>query len=454
MIKLNFKKYLYFILNYKLLLILLFFVNCSSDYKYDKSKAISAINLNDELNVDNGLKDINITLSHKKNNQIWLGSLSHLNQQIDNFDKKIDILKKNKINLKNNWLNNIFYVGDYSKSFIYAPIITNNKIFTMDNSAEMTAYDLNSKKQIWKNQIFEKSWLKNYKVAHIGACNNILFAVAGINQIKAIHQDDGKILWTKELSVVFNSAPICDGDLVYIISNDNKTFALDAKTGVISWIHYASPKSLAILGNPQVALYKNYAILSYSSGEICAVNKKNGEEIWQNNLNLSKNFNSNSYLNDIDATPVIRNDIVYAIGNGGLMKAMSLKNGNDIWTKSIASVVDFWVAGDFIFVINNDNKLMAIYKKTGTIKWIKPLPAYRNPNNLATKYNYISIIMIDDKLMINRDDGELFFVSPFDGEIIAKYDLNYKILHAPAVINNKIYFYGMNRFKIKLIELE
>jgi DNA-directed RNA polymerase specialized sigma24 family protein len=63
---------------------------------------------------------------------------------------------------------------------------------------------------------FEKLWLKNYKVAHLGACDNKLFAVAGVNQIKALSQDNCEILWQKDLSVIFNSTPICDGESFYI----------------------------------------------------------------------------------------------------------------------------------------------------------------------------------------------------------------------------------------------
>ena len=175
---------------------------------------------------------------------------------------------------------------------------------------------------------------------------------------------------------------------------------------------------------------------------------------WSQDLNLNQIFNSDFFLNDIDATPLIKDAVVYAIGNGGLMKAISLKTGEDIWKKSIASVVDFWLARDFLFVINSENKLLAIYKKTGGIKWMVQLPAFKNPKKIATKFNYIGIIMAGDKLIASREDGELFIISPFDGKIEKTFSLNKKVLHVPIIIENKMYFYGMNRYKTKLIELE
>ena len=218
----------------------------------------------------------------------------------------------------------------------------------------------------------------------------------------------------------------------------NKTFALNAKSGEIKWIHYGISKALAIFGSAQPLVYNDVLIASYSSGEIYAINKKTGESLWTQDLNSNKAYNSDFFLNDIDATPLVKNDVVYAIGNGGLMKAISLKTGEDIWKKSIASVVDFWLAGDFLYVINSDNKLLAVYKKTGGIKWMVQLPDFRNPKKLATKFNYIGVIMAGDKLLASREDGELFIISPFDGKIEKTFSLNKKVLHVPIIIENNL----------------
>jgi len=450
-----FDKKLLFILS------LLILANCSSEKKYDKTKAVPAVDYVSDIKIDESLKNISIQLPKAQINQNWLGSSSKTNQQIENISKDFSYQesggyfnKRNEINLRRTWYKNIFYYEDFAKSFVYSPIILNQKIFNIDSSGDVSAFDLKSKKLLWHKRIFEKLWLKNYKVAHLGACDDKLFAVAGVNQVKAINQNDGELLWQKDLSVIFNSTPICDGEAVYISSSDNKTFALNAKSGEIKWIHYGISKALAIFGSAQPLVYNDFLIASYSSGEIYAINKKTGESLWTQDLNSNKAYNSDFFLNDIDATPLVKNDVVYAIGNGGLMKAISLKTGEDIWKKSIASVVDFWLAGDFLYVINSDNKLLAVSKKTGGIKWIVQLPDFKNPKKIATKFNYIGIIMAGDKLIASREDGELFIISPFDGKIENTFSLNKKVLHVPIIIENKMYFYGMNRYKTKLIELE
>ncbi|NBX52967.1 MAG: hypothetical protein EBT63_04895 [Proteobacteria bacterium] len=448
------------IFNYLSFLLLVFIFSCSSDKKYDKSKAIAVLNQTNQLVIDNNLDKIPISIPASRNNHSWLGSSSLVNQNIENITKNFNsketswYIKNSDINIKRTWYKNIFYIEDFAKSFVYSPIIINDKIFVLDSSGELTAFLLSTKKTIWHKRIFNKLWLKNYKVAHLGACDNKLFAVVGVNQIKAINQDDGKILWEKDLSVIFNSTPICDGESVFITSSDNKTYALNALDGEIKWIHYGIPKSLAIFGNAQVVISEDLAIASYSSGEIYAINKKSGKELWSSELNSNQNYNSNFFLSDVDATPLVKDGVVYAIGNGGLMKAIMAKNGDEKWNLPITSVVDFWLAGDFLYVINNDNQLFAVYKKTGTIKWQVQLEKFRNPKKISSKHNYIAVVMAGNKLLVARQDGEMLIISPFDGKVEKNYSLNKRILHAPIVIDNKIYFYGMSRFKTKLIELE
>ena len=156
---------------YKKLLIIflfLFSTNCSSEKKYDKTKALPALEYLGEEAIDESLKDTSIKLPKSQINQIWLGSASKTNQQIENISKDFSYQqsgwffnKKNEINLRRTWYKNIFYYEDFAKSFVYSPIILNQKIFNIDSSGDVSAFDLKSKKLLWHKRVFEKLWLKN-----------------------------------------------------------------------------------------------------------------------------------------------------------------------------------------------------------------------------------------------------------------------------------------------------
>ncbi len=435
---------------------------CKKDAEYDKAKAISAFVAVDKIKLDPALKNIEITIPAQQKNLSWVGLLSLQNQQIENFAKnfasKKSLFSAQKIVLKKSSPIWTFYSGNYQDRFVFSPIIKDDKIFILDTGGTLRSYSTKSDKKIWQSRIFPRQFLKNYQTpkigyADLGNAKGKIFAIAGINKIVAVDEVDGKILWSKEISSIPISTPISDGELVYVSTNDNKLYAFSVQSGELQWVQAGILRPTAIFGAADLVIYKDLIIAGYSSGEIYAVKKKTGEAVWSNSLNLSKATDSDFYLNDIDATPVVKNDVVYAVGNGGVMMAIKVKDGDYLWKKEIAGITDFWLAGDFLFLINNDNKLLAIHKKSGGIKWISQLPNLKKLKKPQSKIIYSGLIMAGDKLVISSLDGDLLIVEPKSGEIEKTFSLGKKISHAPVVVNDKIYLYSLSKYFANLIEI-
>lgn len=444
---------------FPLLLLSIFVFACDKDQEYDKTKAISAFAAIDPIKLDPALEKDEIKLPAQQQNDLWNASGSSQNQRIENFSKNFNLKNKNffsstkEISIKKSSQFWSFYLGNSTDHFVFSPIIKDDKVFFLDTAGELFAYDLKAEKKIWRSQILQKKFLKNYRAPKIGYFGGKIFAVAGVNKIAAASEVDGKILWSKDIASIPVSAPVSDGEMVYVSTNDNKLYAFGINDGELQWVQSGIARSTAIFGAADPIIYKDLIITSYSSGEIYAVKKKTGEAIWSQDLNVSKATNSDFYLNDIDATPVVKDDVLYSIGNGGLMMAIKVKDGNYLWKKEIAGITDFWLAKDFLFVINNDNKLLAVSKKTGGIKWISQLPNLRKENKPQTKNIYNGVIMAGDKLLLSSSSGEVSIVSPFDGKIEKTYEIDKKLSHAPIIVNDKFYFYVMGKFTLGLIEI-
>jgi len=433
---------------------------CDKEKEYDKSKAISAFIAVDPIKLDPALEKVEIKIPAAQKNNFWSGSAAAQNQRIENFAKDFSEIekgwfsKKREISLDKSSFAWLFYAGNIRDHFVFSPVIKDGKVFILDTSGALLAKDLASDKKIWSKRIFARKILKNYKAPRLGSCQNKLIATAGVNKVAAVNEADGEIIWSKEISSITISNPVCDEKFVYIASNDNKLYAFDLESGELNWVQSGINRSTTIFGAADPVLWKDFVIVSYSSGEIYGVKKSNGQAMWSQDLNFSKAVNSDFYLNDIDATPFVKDGMVYAIGNGGLMMAIEVKNGNFLWRKRIAGIVDFWGAGDFLFVINNDDKLLAISKKTGGIKWISQLPDFKEAKKPETKFIYSGVVMAGGKLVISRSDGELLIASPFDGKIEKTISLKKKITHAPVVIDDKIYLHSIGKWVIDLIELQ
>jgi len=62
--------------------------------------------------------------------------------------------------------------------------------------------------------------------------------------------------------------------------------------------------------------------------------------------------------------------------------------------------------------------------------------------------------MADNKLIINSQNGVMFFISPFNGDILGKINLNIDNFHSPIIIKNKIYLMGKNWYSQYILSFE
>ncbi len=430
--------------NFLVFLIIFSLFSCSKDEAYDKEKAVSAFYQIDPLAVNQENQEV--IIEPQKSVRQWnYGENFHQNGRVGNFKKEFSY-KKNKISLKK--LNSIYLDFDLmSKSdHVFLPVIDGQKIFFLGDSGVIIAYDQKTAKKVWKKRIFDHNFLESYKNPKIFGFGDKIFAISGTNEVTAINKGNGSILWKNKLPSLLISKPISDGELIYIASDKNELYAINVDDGKVVWTHSGILKNTAIFGAADPLVYSDKVFASYSSGEIYALNKSNGQEIWSFDLNLSKAIDSDFYLNDIDATPIVNNGVIYVAGNGGLMMAIDIINGDVIWKKQIATIIDFHLAGNFLYIINNDNKLIALNKKTGDIKWLKQLEAYENPKKPQTKIIYNGLVMAGDKLLVSNSLGKMLIYSPINGYLEKEIKVGKKNFHNMIIIDDKIFIHKSGFF--------
>ena len=75
---------------------------------------------------------------------------------------------------------------------------------------------------------------------------------------------------------------------------------MDLENGDLIWSHSGNLEEVSIIGGSKPVIYNNILIVSYSSGEIYALNASDGTLLWFDNI-TSGNFFNKSSLNDIQS---------------------------------------------------------------------------------------------------------------------------------------------------------
>ena len=121
------------------------------------------------------------------------------------------------------------------------------------------------------------------------------------------------------------------------------------------------------------------------------------------------------------------------------MVAMELITGQRMWELNLAGIATPWVSGDWVFVVTDDAKLMAIARTAGKIRWITQLPAFHKAKSKSGAISYTGPILAGGRLIVASSEGALMFVDPDHGAVQGQTNLKAGVSLSPVVANNMLY---------------
>jgi outer membrane protein assembly factor BamB len=262
---------------------------------------------------------------------------------------------------------------------------------------------------------------------------------SGQKDIVAINIENGKEVWRHTLDNVIRAAPIIQHDKLFVSTIDNKLYFLDLADGNTLWIHEGASENIGVFGAASIAADGNMIIVPHSSGQLHALNIYNGEEIWSVNLSYQKSNITGFAISDIDVTPVIRDNKIYISNNIGSLFAINLENGAPLWKREVRGIKSIWVAGEYLYVINEHKQIIAINRENGYIKWIEKIMPEDAKAKSGDKTKFVGPLMAQDQLIAAGNNGKLYFISPLDGKNIKTINIPSNISLMPVIADGNIY---------------
>ncbi|HTZ38140.1 MAG TPA: PQQ-binding-like beta-propeller repeat protein [Stellaceae bacterium] len=333
-------------------------------------------------------------------------------------------------------------IGDGSSRYtrvMSQPIIAAQRVFAMDGGVTVSALDTASGKRFWRVDL--KPEEQNGNAFGGGPCywNNRLYVATGYAELVMLDPNDGNIVWRKPVSAPVHAAPTVVDNRIFVVTVDNELIALSAADGQRQWSHNGIPEAASLLGDASPAVEGEIVVVAYSSGELFALEVQNGRSLWSENLASGRNVDAVSAMADIHGRPVIDRGRVFAVSHSGRMMAIDLRTGNHVWEQDLASSHQPWCAGDFIFVLANDNEVVCLTRDEGKIRWAVPLPNFENPEKKKDPILWAGPVLGGDELIVLSSSGEAMFLSPMTGETLWQTALSDKGYLGPVIADNTLY---------------
>ena len=321
-----------------------------------------------------------------------------------------------------------------------SPVVSGGKLFAVDTDGQVVAFDASTGARLWRsNMEIKKDGRPSAFGGGASGDGEMVYATNGVGDVSAMKAATGEIIWQKRPAGPLRGAPTLSNGNVYVMTQDNQIYALRAADGNTEWNESGPVGVSGIFGVGAPAAAQGTVIAGYSTGELAAYRYENGRSLWNDSLSRTAMSTSVSTLTDIDANPVIDRGRVYALGQGGRMAAYELVTGQRIWEINIAGISTPVVAGEWVFVMTSDAKMLCVQRASGKVRWISQLQRYTKEKKKTGAITWRGPVLAGNRLIVASSEGEVWSIGTDEGALAPVFTAKGSISVSPIVANNMLY---------------
>ncbi|CUX97463.1 outer membrane protein assembly factor BamB [Candidatus Hoaglandella endobia] len=335
-------------------------------------------------------------------------------------------------------------VGSGSGDF-YAnlhPAWQNDYVFAADRFGVVKALDADSGKERWSTDLsIRTSLFSRKKPAQLSggvtAVDDKIYIGSELAKVYALKVQDGSLVWESTVIGEALSTPVVSNGLVLIHTSNGMLQALNEADGAVKWtVNLEEMPPLTLRGESAPTISFGAAIVGGDSGQVSAVMINQGQLIWQQSIYQPIGVTDIDRIHDVQTTPVVVNGIVYALAYNGNFAALDLRSGQLMWSKKIGSVTNLVVDDNRIYLVDQNDRVIALKLQGGVTLWRQNELLHRN---LTSPVLYNSYIVTGDS------EGYLHWINTDDGSLIAQQKVDSSgLLAKPIVVDNKIIVQAKN----------
>lgn len=261
-----------------------------------------------------------------------------------------------------------------------------------------------------------------------------------------------ELIWKYKVGDSDISAPIVDRGTLFVGSDDNNLYALDAVTGKLKWQYPA-------LGKVYTPAAKDGLVFAASFDNNLYALDSNGNLRWKTSTGSSMAsppvvyndilyggfdkyiyaiyvINGSikwTYATDgwIESTPAISQGTVYAGSNDKKIYALDAGNKNLRWSYATGGSISSSpsIVNGIVYFGSRDNNIYAIDSIDGTMKW----------SEKTSDWVKSSPAVFGNKVFVGSNDNSIYALDADNGDIVWKYPSNGRVESPPVIVKGAVY---------------
>ncbi|MFS2222065.1 outer membrane protein assembly factor BamB [Pantoea sp. B65] len=330
-------------------------------------------------------------------------------------------------------------IGDFYSNL--HPAWQDGTVFAADRHGVVKALDAADGKEKWKVDLAEKTgFFSSNRPALLSggvtAGGEHIYIGSERAQVYALNSSDGSVAWQTKVAGEALSRPVISDGLVLIHTSNGMLQGLDQASGAVKWSVNLDMPALSLRGESAPTTAFGAAIVGGDNGRVSAVMMNQGQLIWQQRISQPSGATEIDRLSDVDTTPIVVNGVVYALAYNGNLTALDLRSGQIMWKREIGSVNDMIVDAGRIYLVDQDDRVIALSADGGVSIWRQSDLLHRN---LTSPVLYNGYIVVGDS------EGYLHWLNTDDGRFVAQQKVDSSGLQTePVVASDKLLIQAKN----------
>lgn len=309
-------------------------------------------------------------------------------------------------------------VGASAKRALHlAPALEDGTVYMADPRGRVSAYAADTGQRLWRVD------LDAPVSGATGVGEGLVLVGSRRGEVIAVDRESGRRAWTTQVSSEVLAAPAAAARIVVTQTVDGKVFGLAASDGKQMWVYERTEPALTLRSTAQPVIVNDVVLTGFASGRIAALRLQDGKLLWEVPVTQPRGRNEIERLVDVDASPLVLGETIYAASYQGKLVALNPRGGAVVWSRDVSTYRALASDGRNIYITDDRGHVLAFDRQSGASVWRQDQLRGREPSAPIVQGEY---------LIVGDFEGYVHWLALEDGRLLARHRVGGGV-RAPAV---------------------
>ena len=310
--------------------------------------------------------------------------------------------------VRQNW-NSVIGSGVGENYLKLHPVFVGNTGYVADYQGYVRAFDITTGEIQWSRR------LELPIASGPAVVGDMLLFGTSQGEVLARDRRNGKTLWQTTLSSEVLAAPQSEDGIVVVRTVDGRVYGLAADNGKRLWVYDRSVPLLTLRGNSAPVIHNGIGIIGTDSGKLAALTLKTGTLLWETQIAEPRGRTELERMVDIDAEPIVMEDVVYVVTYQGRLATVQLDSGRMLWARDLSSYSGMALDPYRVYITDAESQVWALNRFNGATLW--------RQSDLLRR-SLTAPVLQGPHLVVADYDGYVHWLKREDGSIVARKRVN------------------------------